>query len=116
MLGSRLYNTYIPANAHVKKSKELGLPIHLIGKISKSSSRGAMAFRILAKNILKDAMPELFVENSEQEKGLLRRIADTYQPQPGKREGDRKPAADDEGANPLEPIRIRVDSSSGGYS
>jgi|GEM_PF-2236257 len=78
LLGNRLYNTYIPANRHVRKSKEVGVPVHLLEKTAKSPSRGAIAYRILAKNILKDIMPELFMETGGQHKATLGRIADTY--------------------------------------
>lgn len=77
MLGSRLYNTYIPANQHIRKSKELGLPIHLLERVAKVTSRGAMAYRILAKNILKDLMPELFANELPSKLG---KIADVYEP------------------------------------
>lgn len=77
LLGSRLYNTFVPANQHIKKSKELGLPVHLLEKWTKNSSRGAMAYRILAKNILKDLMPELF---SQENATRLDKIADVYEP------------------------------------
>ncbi len=58
LVGNRLYDTYIPANVHLRKSKEIGLPIHLIDKANKSAIRGAVAFRNLAKGILKDIVPE----------------------------------------------------------
>jgi chromosome partitioning protein len=81
LVGSRLYNTFIPANRHLKKSKELGLPIHLVDKISKSINRGAVAFRILAKNILKDIMPELFVDTlHKQNQKAFNKIPETYEP------------------------------------
>jgi chromosome partitioning protein len=98
MLGNRLYNTYVPANQHIRKSKELGLPIHILERVAKISSRGAMAYRILAKNILKDVLPELFTNELPTK---LSKIADSYEPTfpaaPPK-----KPVAP--GAKPIQPL------------
>jgi hypothetical protein len=82
LVGSHLYNTYIPANTHLRKSKELGLPIHLIDKIAKTPVQGALAFRILAKNILRDLLPDfLHTQAAQGVSGRLKRLADTYQRQ-----------------------------------
>lgn len=78
LVGNRLYNTCVPANVHVRKSKELGLPIHLIGKLSKNSVAGATAFRILGKTILQDVLPDLLQEMIEKNKSALNRITSTY--------------------------------------
>lgn len=78
LVGNRLYNTYIPTNVHLRKAKELGLPIHLIDKAAKTTVRGALAFRILAKNILKDIVPELF--KPVKGKRQISKVADTYRP------------------------------------
>jgi chromosome partitioning protein len=80
LVGSRLYNTYIPANKHIKKSIELGLPVHVIDKLAKTTVRGALAFRILAKNILKDIRPELFVPARKQAVKGHKKVADVYKP------------------------------------
>jgi hypothetical protein len=89
LLGSRLYNTYIPANKHIKRAKEMGLPIHLIDKYAKTPSRGALAFRILAKNILKEILPELFVEtNRRLRKVAVSKLSDVYTPPTSKKSGD----------------------------
>jgi chromosome partitioning protein len=88
LLGNRLYNTYVPANRHLRKSKELGVPVHLLEKVTKAPSRGALAYRILAKNILKDILPELFLESGPA-KTAFNRIADTYKhPASGPRRPD----------------------------
>ena len=81
LVGTRLYNTYIPANKHIKKSIELGLPVHLIDKLAKTTVRGALAFRIMAKNILKDIRPELFVPlHKKQAVKGYKKVADIYKP------------------------------------
>ncbi len=83
MVGSRLYNTYIPANVHLRKSKELGLPIHLIDKAAKTPVQGAMAFRILAKNILADILPDYLVPRAPKSvPAPIKRLGTVYQPQP----------------------------------
>jgi cellulose biosynthesis protein BcsQ len=84
LVGNRLYNTYIPTNIHLRKSKEMGLPINLIDKAAKTPVQGAMAFKILAKNILKDLFPDFKIEAEGKAKpisGKVRRVADAYQPQ-----------------------------------
>jgi chromosome partitioning protein len=95
LLGNRLYNTYVPANQHIRKSKEYGLPVHLLERVAKASSRGATAFRILAKNVLRDVMPELFGQDLP---GKLAKIADTYSPA---QSAPRRPAAAGEPAAPV---------------
>ncbi len=89
LLGNRLYNTFVPANQHIRKAKEYGLPVHLLERVAKASSRGALAFRILAKNVLRDVMPELFAQDLP---GKLAKISDTYQPSASQR---KPPAADE---------------------
>lgn len=59
--GDKLYTKiYVPTNRHIKRSKELGMPVNVLERITKTSSRGAAAFRVLAQYVLKDIMPELF--------------------------------------------------------
>lgn len=59
--GEKLYTKiYIPTNRHIKRSKELGMPVNVLERITKTSSRGAAAFRVLSEFVLKDLMPELF--------------------------------------------------------
>lgn len=60
MVGHRLYQVYVPSNVHLKRAKEVGLPVNVLERATKSSSRGATAFRALAKSVLQDIMPELF--------------------------------------------------------
>jgi len=83
MVGQRLYNTYVPANVHLRKSKELGLPIHLLDKVAKTPIQGALAYRILGKNILKDLLPDALQARSPKSvPGTIKRLGETYQPQP----------------------------------
>lgn len=76
LVGNRLYNTYIPANIHLRKAKEIGLPIHLIDRAAKSSVRGALAFRSLAKDILKDMVPERVAEQVEKGRRINQKVGD----------------------------------------
>lgn len=81
LVGNRLYNTFIPANKHIKKSIELGLPVHLIDKLAKTTVRGAKAFRILAKNILTDIHPELLEPSKENVAAKeSNKVSDVYKP------------------------------------
>jgi chromosome partitioning protein len=83
LVGHRLYNTYIPANVHLRKSKELGLPIHLLDKVAKTPIQGALAYRILGKNILQDLLPDFLAARSPKSvPGTIKRLGGTYQPQP----------------------------------
>lgn len=80
LVGTRLYNTYIPANKHLKRAKEISLPIHLIDKAAKTRVQGAVAYSILAKNILRDIRPELFQGSgrTHPEAQRFKRVANNY--------------------------------------
>ena len=69
LVGDKLYNAYVPTNTHLKLSKETGLPVILIERINKISSRGAKAFRGLAHSVLADLMPELMKKKEEESYG-----------------------------------------------
>ncbi len=112
LVGNRLYDTYIPANVHLRKSKEIGLPIHLIDKANKSAIRGAVAFRNLAKCILKDIVPERSLTKN---KVLSRSLMDEKRaPNAGhvaaldKTEGFKTPA----NQNPMPPASVPFNKSS----
>jgi chromosome partitioning protein len=107
MVGHRLYNTYVPANVHLRKSKELGLPIHLLDKVAKTPIQGALAYRILAKNILKDLLPDTLLARSPKSvPGTIKRLIDTYQPQPAG--GAKKPAVLNPNPGAPEPVPANV--------
>jgi len=64
VVGSKLYSVYVPTTIHLKRSKEFGLPINVLERIAKVSSRGGTQFRGLAQAILKDILPELLEEDA----------------------------------------------------
>ncbi|NTV52492.1 MAG: ParA family protein, partial [Candidatus Firestonebacteria bacterium] len=115
MVGDRLYGTYIPANIHLRKSKELGLPITLLDKAAKTPIQGALAYRILGKNILKDLLPEFLVAHAPKSvPGTIKRLVDIYRQQPAaqiKKTGPLVPetllpVSTEMGAKPPEPASV----------
>lgn len=62
--GDKLYTAYVPANRHLRRSKEVGLPVSVFDRTT-TPSLGSTAFRGIAKNVLKDLFPELDVKGGE---------------------------------------------------
>jgi len=62
LVEGRLYAVYVPTNIHLKRAKEFGLPVNVLERIAKTSSRAGVQFRAIAQLVLKDILPQLFKE------------------------------------------------------